>query len=104
MTTETKKPRKTQPPKLGNLGPQPEIQRRAKPPKVYKDKIMRIAEENDAEKTNKMKDRVKDILESFMEGTGKKAGETFKKFGAKRGGKMSTGGEVDIDMTTEMDV
>ena len=97
MTTETKKPRKTQPPKLGNLGPQPEIQRRAKPPRVYKDKIMRIAEENDAEKLNKMKDRVKDIVESFMEGAGKK-------FGAKRGGKMSTGGEVDIDMTTEMDV
>ena len=97
MTTETKKPRKTQPPKLGNLGPQPEIQRRAKPPRVYKDKIMRIAEENDAEKLNKMKDRVKDMMESFMEGAGKK-------FGAKRGGKMSTGGEVDIDMTTEMDV
>ena len=31
-------------------------------------------------------------------------GEKKARFGAKRGGKMSTGGEVDIDMTTEMDV
>jgi hypothetical protein len=109
LDTKTDKRRKDKGPKttpavLGDPGPQPPTQRRFKPKPVYKDRIMRIAEENDAEKTNKIKDRVKEMLESFMEGTGKKAGEGFKKFGAKRGGKMSTGGEVDIDMTTEMDV
>ena len=39
-----------------------------------------------------------------MEGSGSTAGRALRRFGAKRGGKMSTGGEVDIDMTTEMDV
>ena len=86
------------PPVLGDPGPQPITQRRFKPKPVYKDRIMRIAEENDAERLNKIKDRVKDIIEGFTEGAGKKF------VGAKRGGKMSTGGEVDIDMTTEMDV
>ena len=91
-----KGPKRT-PPVLGDPGPQPQTQRRFKPKPPYKDRIMRIAEQDDAEKLNKMKDRVKDMMESFMEGAGRK-------FGAKRGGKMSTGGEVDIDMTTEMDV
>lgn len=104
MTTETKKPRIPRPPVFGNRGPQPEIQRRARPPKVYKDKIMRIAEENDAEKLNKIKDGVRDMMEKFMEGSGSTAGKALRRFGAKKGGKMSTGGEVDIDMTTEMDV
>ena len=92
------------PPVLGDPGPQPKPQRRFKPKPVYKDRIMRIAEENDAEKSNKIKDGVRGILESFMEGSGSAAGKALKRFGAKRGGKMSTGGEVDIDMTTEMDV
>ena len=103
MTTELKKPRTPQPPKLGNLGPQPEGLRRFKS-KPYKDKIMRIAEENDAEKLNKIKDSVRDMMEKFMEGSGSTTGRALKRFGAKKGGKMSTGGEVDIDMTTEMDV
>ena len=44
------------------------------------------------------------MMESFMEGSSSTAGTALRRFGAKRGGKMSTGGEVDIDMTTEMDV
>ena len=96
-------PKRT-PPVLGDPGPQPQIQRRFKPKPPYKDKIMRIAEENDAEKSNKIKDGVRNILESFMEGSGSAAGRALKRFGAKKGGKMSTGGEVDIDMTTETDV
>ena len=100
MTTETKKPKKPktpQPIKFKDFRGE-QVQRGARSPKVYKDRIMRIAEENDAETLNKAKDRLKEIMEGFMEGAGKKF------VGAKRGGKMSTGGEVDIDMTTEMDV
>ena len=104
MTTETKKPRTPRPPKLGNLGPQPVTERIRKAKLPYKDRIMRIAKENDAEKLNKIKDGVRDMMEKFMEGSGATAGSALKKFGAKKGGKMSTGGEVDIDMTTEIDV
>tara|TARA_R100000278_G_scaffold118160_1_gene98595 strand:+ start:48 stop:374 length:327 start_codon:yes stop_codon:yes gene_type:complete len=108
MTTETKKSkfRTPPPPVLRDRGPQPQTQRRFRPPSPYKDRIMRIAEQkqDDLEKLNKMKDDVRDMMEKFMEGSGSTAGKTLRRFGAKKGGKMSSGGEVDIDMTTEMDV
>ena len=109
MTDETTKPKNFGiKPRPVNPGPQPPTPRRFKPPRVYKDRIMRIAEENDAEKLNKIRDGVRDLMEKFMEGTAtavmNKEGLPTKRTRKKRGGKMSTGGEVDIDMTTETDV
>ena len=114
MTDETKKPKfGTKPPRPGNPGPQPPTQRRFKPKPSYKDRIMRIAEENDTDTLNKRRDMVQDALEKIVTGVGSTIGTAaaaMNKEGLptrrsrKRGGAMSTGGEVDIDMTTEMDV
>ena len=114
MTTETKKPKfGNKPPRPGNPGPQPQTPRRFNPPKMYKDKIMRIAEENDADKASKRRDEIEKLFEKFLPAAGSTIGTAaaaMNKKGLptrrsrKRGGKMSTGGEVDIDMTTEMDV
>ena len=105
------------PPVLGDPGPQPPTQRRFKPKPVYKDRIMRIAEANDTDMLNKRRDMVQDALEKIVTGIGSTIGSAAANLrkegppkrrtrsgGLKRGGKMSTGGEVDIDMTTEMDV
>ena len=54
------------PPVLGNPGPQPITTRRVKPKLPYKDKIMRIAEKNDADKLNDLKDKIRDQMESFL--------------------------------------
>jgi len=119
MTDETKKPRTILRPVPGDPGPQPQTQRRFKPKPVYKDRIMRIVEENDTDLLNKRRDMVQDALEKIVTGAGSTIGTvpligtaaaTLNKEGLpkrrsrKRGGAMSTGGEVDIDMTTEIDV
>ena len=115
MTTETKKPKfGNKPPRPGNPGPQPQTQRRFKPKPVYKDRIMRIAEENDTDTLNKRRDMVQDALEKIVTGVGSTIGTAAavmnkeglpKRRSRKSGGAMSTGGEVDvIDMTTEIDV
>mgnify|MGYP003113150954 CR=1 FL=1 len=109
-------PKRT-PPVIGNPGPQPQTQRRFKPKPVYKDRIIRIVEENDTDMLNKRRDMVQDALEKIVTGAGSTIGTAAAvmnkeglptrrtRSGAKRGGKMSTGGEVDvIDMTTEIDV
>ena len=106
-------PKRT-PPVLGDPGPQPQTQRRFKPKPVYKDRIIRIAEKNDTDMLNKRRDMVQDALEKIVTGVGSTIGTAaaaMNKEGLptrrsrKRGGKMSTGGEVDvIDMTTEIDV
>ena len=67
MTTETKKPKfGNKPPRPGNPGPQPQTPRRFNPPKMYKDKIMRIAEENDADKASKRRDEIEKMFEKFL--------------------------------------
>lgn len=104
-------------PKTYDPGPQPEpkTQRRFGPKSVYKDKIMRIAEKNDADRLNERRDMVRDAFEKLVEGStilGTKpmlgtAANFLKKEGLptrRPRAEMSTGGEVDIDMTTEMDV
>ena len=104
---KTSGPQRT-PPVLGNSGPQPITTRRVKPKLPYKDRIMRIAEKNDADKLNDLKDKIRDQMESFLTpiaGTGISgaAGNVLKKLKPMKK-EMSTGGEVDIDMTTETDV
>ena len=78
----------------------------------------------DNDRINDARDKIADAMERFLTplaGVGSMAGSALKRArqikptgrlstddleraSKKRGGKMSTGGEVDIDMTTEMDV
>tara|TARA_R100000657_G_C4645512_1_gene90677 strand:- start:545 stop:907 length:363 start_codon:yes stop_codon:yes gene_type:complete len=107
-------------PTPGDPGPQPQTPGRLGTKSVYKDKIMRIAEKNDADRLNERRDMVRNAFEKLVEGATilgtkpifgtaanflKEKGLPTKRPRIKaRGGKMSTGGEVDIDMTTEIDV
>ena len=77
---------------------------------------------NNADRLNDLRDTIENTMESFLSaGVGSMAGsalnrarqikpsgrlstDDLERASKKRGGKMSTGGEVDIDMTTEMDV
>ena len=78
----------------------------------------------DNDRINDVRDKIADTMESFLSplaGVGSMAGSALKRAkrikpagrlstddlerdSKKRGGKMSTGGEVDIDMTTEVEV
>ena len=93
---------------LGDQRPQPVRTRIRKAKLPYKDRIMRIAEKNDADKLNDLRDTISNTMESFLNpiaGTGISgaAGNVLKKLKPMKK-EMSIGGEVDIDMTTETDV